>query len=166
MRNYLEFTHARMHVSTHTCVCVHTHTHTHTLINSIILSPVDIKLGTSLQYSLIVACQSKSRIHSTYVSIINIYEPGPGKTKSVTHARILLARAAFTDSCCGSLFGYRLASGKLKSVTGKCLMCVCHCADNWKNLTPDHSVPSMLTVTVWMFTAIQDFRLFTINPYR
>lgn len=30
-------------------------------------------------------------------------------------------------------------------VIGKCLMWVGHCADNWKNLTPDHSVPSMVT---------------------
>jgi hypothetical protein len=73
----------------------------------------------------------------------------------VTHARILLALVALIDSCRGSRFSYRLASGKLKSVTGKCFMCVCHCADNWKNLTPDHSVPSMLTVTTLAFITIQ-----------
>lgn len=36
-------------------------------------------------------------------------------------------------------------SGPEKSDTGKCRMWVCHCADNWKNFTPDHSVPSMVT---------------------
>ncbi len=29
--------------------------------------------------------------------------------------------------------------------TGKYLMCVCHCEDSWKNLTPCHSSPSMYT---------------------
>jgi len=105
MRNYLEFTHACMNAYTHTNKFIHSFMH------SFIHSPVEIKLGTSLQYSLIMACQFKSQIHSTYVSVINIYEPDPGKTKSVTHARILLVRVAFTDGCCGLLFGYRFASG-------------------------------------------------------
>jgi hypothetical protein len=157
-----------MHECTHAQQQIHSffHSFIHSCIHSFIHSPVEIKHGTSLQYSLIMACQFKSRIHSTYVSVINIYEPDPGKTKSVTHARILLVRVAFTDGCCGSLFGYRFASGKLKSVMGKCLMCVCHCADNWKNLTPDHSVPSMLTATVGIFTVIQVLKSFTIILYR
>lgn len=132
-----------MHECTHAYQQIHPFIHA--CIHSFIHSPVEIKLGISLQYSLIMACQFKSRIHSNYVSVITIYEPDPGKIKSVIHARILLVWVAFTDGCCGLLFSYRFASGEPKSVMGKCLMCVCHCADSWKNLTPDHSVPSMLT---------------------
>jgi hypothetical protein len=128
---------------------IHAHTHSYTLQNS-----------------LNVTWQFKSRVHSTEVSTIHICEPEPGKTKSVTHARILLVRVALTDSCRGSHFSYRLASGKLKRVTGKCFMCVCHCADNWKNLTPDHSVPSMLTGTIWAFIIIHVFNSYTINAER
>ena len=31
----------------------------------------------------------------------------------------------------------------LKVATGKYLMCVCHSDESWKNLTPDHSDPSI-----------------------
>lgn len=118
---------------------VHIHKHTHIRTHSYMLQ-------ISHRYGFNATRQFKSRLHSTDVSTIHICEPDPGKTNSVTHARILLVLVALTDSCRGSHFSYRLASGKLKSVTGKCFMCVCHCADNWKNLTPDHSVPSMLTL--------------------
>jgi hypothetical protein len=107
---------------------------------------------TSHRCSSQVTQQFKSGLHGTHVSTIHICEPDPGKTKSVTHARILLVLVALADSCRWSHLSYRLASGKLKSVTGKCFMCVCHCADNWKNFTPDHSVPSMLTVTCAFIT--------------
>jgi hypothetical protein len=143
LRNYLEF----MHIHTY----AHAHTHTHTYMHTHkfnIHSPAQTENGISLLYSSIMACKFKSLIHSTEVSVIHIYELDPEKTKSVTHARILLVWTALAGSCCGSHFSYRLASGKLNSVMGKCLMCVCHCADNWKNLTPVHSVPSMLTAKV------------------
>lgn len=118
------------------------------------------------RYGFNVTWQFKSRLHSTDISTIHICEPDPGKTKSVTHARILLVLVALADSCRGSHLSYRLASGKLKSVTGKCFMCVCHCADNWKNLTPDHSVPSMLTGKISAFITIQVPSSYTIKAKR
>ena len=40
-------------------------------------------------------------------------------------------------ACCCGLYS--------NMAIGNVLMCVCHCADSWKNFTPYHSVPSMLT---------------------
>ena len=33
----------------------------------------------------------------------------------------------------------------LKTATGKCLICVCHWDESWKNFTPHHSSPSIWT---------------------
>ena len=41
--------------------------------------------------------------------------------------------------------GYKAVFSVLKVIKGMCLICVCHCADNWKNLTPFQSTPSIVT---------------------
>jgi len=60
------------------------------------------------------------------------------RIRKSSEAFIITEIYVVVEICCCGLYSI--------NAIGNVLMCVCHCADNWKNFTPYHSVPSILTV--------------------